>query len=139
MMKFYFLIAVACAFYFWGCPTECSGDGYDEVEIVSMVELDTIVSNISSFESCYEKPFCYRLKMRENDADSVQLRAFAFDDTLQYLIEHKKQSDIYIVVDTIPIESCKDSHWLAKSGYGHYKVETGRFFSCVFFYEPTCQ
>ena len=89
-MKFYFLIAVACAFCFWGCPTECSGDGYDEVEIVSMVELDTIVSNISSFESCYEKPFCYRLKMRENDADSVQLRAFAFDDTLQYLIKHKK-------------------------------------------------
>lgn len=137
-MKLFFLILLACAFFFYGCPGECSSDGYDEVHIVSTVELDTIVSNISSYESCFEKPFCYQFKIKEDYADSVQLNAFAFDDTLQYLIKHKKWSDIYIVVDTIPIESCKDSHWLAWRGYGHYGTETKRFFSCVFFYEPSC-
>ena len=138
-MKLFFLILLDCAFLFYGFLGECSSDGYDVVEIVSTIELDTIVSNISPYESCYEKPFCYRLKIKEDNADSVQLKAFAFDDSLQYLIEHKKWSDIYIVVDTIPIESCKDSHWLAKSGYGHYGAETKRFFSCVFFYEPSCE
>ena len=108
-MRLNFLILLACAFFFYGCPGECSSDGYDEVHIVSTVELDTIVSNISSYESCFEKPFCYQFKIKEDYADSVQLNAFAFDDTLQYLIKHKKWSDIYIVVDTIPIESCKHS------------------------------
>lgn len=138
-MKISFLILVVCAFFFYGCPGECTSDGYDEVQIVSTVELDSVISNISPYETCSETPFCYQLKTEENKKDSIEVEVFSLNDSLRYLIEHINLNDIYIVIDTIPIVSCKKSHWLAERGDGHYRVETKRLYSCVFFYEPTCQ
>ena len=133
------LILLLLCFFFSGCPRDCSSDGYDYIRLISTIKFDAVTSGETFQNGCFEKPFCYEAKVEEKSTDSMLIVVISKEDTLHYLINRKKLSDAYIVVDTIPIGSCRSVHWLAERGTGHYRVDSKRLYSCVFFYEPSCQ
>ena len=139
-MKALIPLLVVCSLIFCGCPGDCETDGFDQYDIISNVKLDITSSGALFNKECWEKPFCYEALIKEDNSDSVFIKAMALDDTLSYSIAHQKYQDVYIVIDTIPIPSCKSSNWLAEhGGYGHYSVVSKHLYSCVFFFEPSCE
>ena len=137
-MKIVISFLIVFLFFFVGCTEDCDSGGYDYIRLISTIELDGVASEVTFQKGCFEKPYCYEAKVDEKSMDSTSIIAISVKDTLHYLVDRKKWSDVYIVVDTIPIESCRSVHWLADRGTGHYRVDSKRLYSCVFFYEPSC-
>lgn len=117
---------------------ECTVNDNDEIILVSTIVFDSIVSNETFQNDCKNKS-CYKAQIEKNRSDLVQIDVFSREDSLSYKIEHKKWSNVYIVIDSIPAKSCASSYWLADREYGHYRVESNRLFSCVFYFEPSCE
>lgn len=133
-----FLVFLFFCVFLYGCLGECTVNDNDEIILVSTIVFDSTVSNETFQNDCKNKS-CYKAQIEKNRSDLVQIDVFSREDSLSYKIEHKKWSNVYIVIDSIPAKSCASSYWLADRGYGHYRVESNRLFSCVFYFEPSCE
>ena len=139
-MKVVISFLIVFLFFFVGCTEDCDSDGYNSVRIISTVKLDSIASDMLFREGCWaEGPICHEAPIDIKSTDSIHITVFSSEDSLFYKIKHRTMQNTYIIIDTIPAPSCKLVHGLAEHrGYGHYRVESKRLYSCVFFVTPTC-
>lgn len=114
------------------CPWE---KNKEFIRIVPITEIDTIISEeIFNYRSEYNE---YETKYMDLGSDPLSVTIVAGKDSLNYSLEIKNQNNIFIIVDILD-NPCDSDSVLSKKGYGHYRVDTERIHSCVFYYEQEC-
>lgn len=117
-----------------GCP-----DTEEYLEIKSVVTIDTILSNRLSYSNCSsDKCTSYEIPFQHGYKDTVSLSVVVLDDTLDYVVSGKDLNNTYIVIDTVETPCDSSYSIISERGSDHYRVDSKRLYSCVFYFEPGC-
>jgi len=117
-----------------GCP-----DTEEYLEIKSVVTIDTILSNRHSYSNCSsDKCTSYEIPFQHGYKDTISLSVVVLGDTLDYVVSGKDLNNTYIVVDTVETPCDSSYRTISERGSDHYRVDSKRLYSCVFYFEPGC-
>ena len=117
-----------------GCP-----DTEEYLKIKSVVTIDTILSNRLSYSNCSsDKCTSYEIPFQHGYKDTVSLSVVVLDDTLDYVVSGKDLNNTYIVIDTVETPCDSSYSIISERGSDHYRVDSKRLYSCVFYFEPGC-
>ena len=117
-----------------GCP-----DTEEYLEIKSVVTIDTILSNRHSYSNCSsDKCTSYEIPFQHGYKDTISLSVVVLGDTLDYVVSGKDLNNTYIVIDTVETPCDSSYSIISERGSGHYRVDSKRLYSCVFYFEPSC-
>lgn len=117
-----------------GCP-----DTEEYLEIKSVVAIDTILSNRHSYSNCSsDKCTSYEIPFQHGYKDTISLSVVVLGDTLDYVVSGKDLNNTYIVIDTMETPCDSSYRTISERGSDHYRVDSKRLYSCVFYFEPGC-
>lgn len=117
-----------------GCP-----DTEEYLEIKSVVTIDTILSNRHSYSNCSsDKCTSYEIPFQHGYKDTISLSVVVLGDTLDYVVSGKDLNNTYIVIDTVETPCDSSYRTISERGSDHYRVDSKRLYSCVFYFEPGC-
>lgn len=117
-----------------GCP-----DTEEYLEIKSVVAIDTILSNRLSYSNCSsDKCTSYEIPFQHGYKDTISLSVVVLGDTLDYVVSGKDLNNTYIVIDTMETPCDSSYRTISERGSDHYRVDSKRLYSCVFYFEPGC-
>jgi hypothetical protein len=117
-----------------GCP-----DTEEYLEIKSVVAIDTILSNRHSYSNCSsDKCTSYEIPFQHGYKDTISLSVVVLGDTLDYVVGGKDLNNTYIVIDTMETPCDSSYSIISERGSDHYRVDSKRLYSCVFYFEPGC-
>ena len=117
-----------------GCP-----DTEEYLEIKSVVTIDTILSNRLSYSNCSsDKCTSYEIPFQHGYKDTISLSVVVLGDTLDYVVSGKDLNNTYIVIDTVETPCDSSYSIISEKGSDHYRVDSKRLYSCVFYFEPGC-
>lgn len=123
-----------------GCSYPCPEHNKETIHIISNIEIDSVDSDVSFPERTNDFPFKMRTSQVDMGEGPVQLTIFVGEDSLSYLFPIKNMVDVYVVIDSLQAESCSSVYGVQSAeGFDHYRVDSGRLYSCVFYFEPSCQ
>ena len=132
------IILMTAAALFVACDAGCS-DTEEYLEIKSVVAIDTILSNRLSYSNCSsDKCTSYEIPFQHGYKDTVSLSVVVLDDTLDYVVSGKDLNNTYIVIDTVETPCDSSYSIISERGSDHYRVDSKRLYSCVFYFEPGC-
>ena len=115
-----------------GCP-----DTEEYLEIKSVVTIDTILSNRHSYSNCSsDKCTSYEIPFQHGYKDTISL--VVLGDTWDYVVSGKDLNNTYIVIDTVETPCDSSYRTISERGSDHYRVDSKRLYSCVFYFEPGC-
>lgn len=133
--KFVLMVAAARLV---ACDAGCS-DTEEYLEIKSVVAIDTILSNRHSYSNCSsDKCTSYEIPFQHGYKDTISLSVVVLGDTLDYVVSGKDLNNTYIVIDTVETPCDSSYRSISKMGSDHYRVDSKRLYSCVFYFEPSC-
>lgn len=120
------------------CDAGCS-DTEEYLEIKSVVAIDTILSNRLSYSNCSsDKCSSYEIPFQNGYKDTISLSVVVLGDTLDYVVSGKDLNNTYIVIDTMETPCDSSYRSISEMGSDHYRVDSKRLYSCVFYFEPSC-
>lgn len=132
------LFAPMLALFYTACDN-CSGGFEERIEIKSVAEIDTILSNRHFYSDCIsEKCNSYEAPFQNGYKDTISLSVVVLGDTLDYVVSGKDMNNAYIVIDTVETPCDSSYSIISKRGSDHYRVNSKRLYSCVFYFEPSC-
>lgn len=101
--------------------------------------IDTILSNRHSYSNCSsDKCSSYEIPFQNGYKDTISLSVVVLGDTLDYVVGGKDLNNTYIVIDSVETPCDSSYSIISKRGSGHYRVDSKRLYSCVFYFEPSC-
>lgn len=114
-------------------------DSEEYLEIKSVAVIDTILSNRHSYGNCSsDKCTSYEIPFQHGYKDTISLSVVVLGDTLDYVVSGKDLNNTYIVIDSVETPCDSSYSIISKRGSGHYRVDSKRHYSCVFYFEPSC-
>jgi hypothetical protein len=126
------------ALFYTACDN-CAGGFEERIEIKSVAEIDTILSNRLSYSNCSsDKCTSYEIPFQHGYKDTISLSVVVLGDTLDYVVSGKDLNNTYIVIDTVKTPCDSSYSIISERGSGHYRVDSKRLYSCVFYFEPSC-
>lgn len=132
------LFASIMALFYTACDN-CAGGFEERIEIKSVVTIDTILSNRLSYSNCSsDKCTSYEIPFQHGYKDTISLSVVVLGDTLDYVVSGKDLNNTYIVIDTMKTPCDSSYRSISKMGSDHYRVDSKRLYSCVFYFEPGC-
>ncbi|MDD5943658.1 hypothetical protein [Fibrobacter sp.] len=124
---------------FYTVCDNCSGGFEERIEIKSVAVIDTILSNRLSYGNCSsDKCTSYEIPFQNGYKDTISLSVVVLGDTLDYVVGGKDLNNTYIVIDSVETPCDSSYSIISKRGSGHYRVDSKRLYSCVFYFEPSC-
>ena len=132
------VVLMTAAALFVACDAGCS-DTEEYLEIKSVVTIDTILSNRLSYSNCSsDKCTSYEIPFQHGYKDTISLSVVVLGDTLDYVVSGKDLNNTYIVIDTVETPCDSSYSIISERGSDHYRVDSKRLYSCVFYFEPGC-
>ena len=132
------IVLMAAAAQLVACDAGCP-DTEEYLEIKSVVAIDTILSNRHSYSNCSsDKCTSYEIPFQHGYKDTISLSVVVLDDTLDYVVSGKDLNNTYIVIDTVETPCDSSYSIISERGSDHYRVDSKRLYSCVFYFEPGC-
>ena len=132
------VVLMASAARLVACDAGCS-DTEEYLKIKSVVAIDTILSNRHSYSNCSsDKCSSYEIPFQNGYKDTISLSVVVLGDTLDYVVGGKDLNNTYIVIDTMETPCDSSYRSISKMGSDHYRVDSKRLYSCVFYFEPGC-
>ena len=126
------------ALFYTACDN-CSGGFEERIEIKSVAAIDTILSNRHSYSNCSsDKCSSYEIPFQHGYKDTISLSVVVLGDTLDYVVSGKDLNNTYIAIDTMETPCDSSYRSISKMGSDHYRVDSKRLYSCVFYFEPGC-
>lgn len=132
------IVLMAAAAQLVACDAGCP-DTEEYLEIKSVVAIDTILSNRHSYSNCSsDKCTSYEIPFQHGYKDTISLSVVVLGDTLDYVVSGKDLNNTYIVIDTVETPCDSSYRTISERGSDHYRVDSKRLYSCVFYFEPGC-
>ena len=132
------LFASIMALFYTACDN-CAGGFEERIEIKSVAEIDTILSNRHSYSNCSsDKCTSYEIPFQHGYKDTISLSVVVLGDTLDYVVSGKDLNNTYIVIDTVETPCDSSYRTISERGSDHYRVDSKGLYSCVFYFEPGC-
>lgn len=132
------IVLMAAAAQLVACDAGCP-DTEEYLEIKSVVAIDTILSNRHSYSNCSsDKCTSYEIPFQNGYKDTISLSVVVLGDTLDYVVGGKDLNNTYIVIDTVETPCDSSYRSISEMGSDHYRVDSKRLYSCVFYFEPGC-
>ncbi len=137
-MKKIIVLCVSLFFCSCGIWQQCQENNTEQLKIISVVLVDSIISNVDFYKTRETEKNVYSTGII-NLPEPVHVKVYANDDSLEYNIKIENGMDAFIYLDTIPFTCDTAYNRFSRSRLNHVYSNSSKTYSCTFDYEPSCE